>query len=267
MIIVLGSTGMLGSAVGKYFLKEYGEDNVMLSFRDKSLSYGKLSFHYDPIHNSPLPLETGDVVLNCIGTIKPFMKQDPEAARFINAVYPWRLSRQCDEIGASLIHITTDCVFSGNLGYYNENSAHDCLDDYGKSKSLGEPYNCMVIRTSIIGEEIHKNASLIEWAKSQKGKDISGFTNHLWNGITTTEYARVCDLIIKDKLYEEGLFHVFGETVNKYELLSMINDRFELGLNIRPVEATPPINRVLTTMKPLNKKLGILPLREQLQNM
>jgi dTDP-4-dehydrorhamnose reductase/intein/homing endonuclease len=162
-----------------------------------------------------------------------------------------------------------NCVFSGKEGKYTEESQHDALDDYGKSKSLGE--HCqkfgMLIRTSIIGEEIHKNASLIEWIKSQKGKEINGFTNHLWNGITTKQYAKICSQIIDENLYEKGLFHVFSDVVNKLELASFVNEKFDLGITIKPFETENPCDRTMSTVKDLNSKLTIPTIKEQIENL
>ena len=164
----------------------------------------------------------------------------------------------------SSLYITTDCVFSGRGGNYHEDSLHDCLDDYGKSKSLGEPENCMVIRTSIIGEEIHKNASLIAWVKSMKGKEANGFKNHLWNGVTTNHYAEICQKIIDDSLYEVGLFHVHSNTVDKYQLLKLINDRFGLNIKVNGVVTDVSVDRTLASKKPLVNKLNVKSIERQI---
>ena len=122
----------------------------------------------------------------------------------------------------------------------------------------------MVLRTSIIGEEIHKNASLIEWAKSMKGQTVKGFTNHMWNGITTTQYADICTQIIENNLYQRGLFHVFSDSVNKYELISAISDSLSLDLHIEAHEPLVPCNRTLKTAKDLMSSLTIPSIKQQL---
>jgi len=161
-----------------------------------------------------------------------------------------------------------NCVFSGEDGNYDEDSAHDASDDYGKSKSLGEPENCMVLRTSIIGPEVHNNASLISWVQAQGGKKINGFTNHLWNGITTLQYAKVCDQIISNNWYDEDLYHIYSPNiVNKFELVSMINDRYSVGANITPVEALVAIDRTMSTKKGLCAKLNIPELKDQIEQL
>jgi dTDP-4-dehydrorhamnose reductase len=158
-------------------------------------------------------------------------------------------------------------VFSGKDGDYVEDSPHDCLDFYGKSKSLGEPNNCMTIRTSIIGPEIHKNASLVEWVRSQEGNDIKGFTNHYWNGITTKQYASTCSQIIDNDLYELGLFHVFSNKLNKYELVKLIIEKYGLNIKIDPFETDCPCDRTMSTVKDLMSKLDIPSLDKQIEDM
>ena len=263
-ILVLGGTGMLGNAVGRYFLET--DHEIKLTCRNRKTMYGQDQdwLHFDLESAMKIDLEMiirdFDYVINCIGTIKPFMASDPILSRKINAVFPWELAKACSKSNAKLLHITTDCVFSGKDGKYVEASFHDALDDYGKSKSLGEPVSeCMVIRTSIIGEELHKNASLIAWAKTQKGKQVKGFTHHLWNGITTNWYAKICDRIITESMYEKGLFHVHAsDDVNKFEMMNYFNEKYDLGMLIQAVNnITPPTDRTLRSTKTLNEKLNI----------
>ena len=153
-VVILGSTGMLGNAVGNYFIEKYGEDNVFLSYRNKKVSYGKNIFFFDPLTSQMEDIPVCDYIVNCIGVIKPFMKEDMASAIYLNSLFPWLLANYCNANKYKLIHITTDCVFSGKQGKYTESSLHDALDDYGKAKYLGETSEAMVIRTSIIGEEI-----------------------------------------------------------------------------------------------------------------
>jgi dTDP-4-dehydrorhamnose reductase len=264
-ITVLGSTGMLGNAVGRYFAQQYGEDQVLLTYRNEKVAYGKQRLAFDPLLHALDVLPACDVLINCIGVIKPFMKGNTVNAIRINSLFPWQLADYCRQQGIRLFHITTDCVFSGREGNYTEQSLHDALDDYGKSKSLGEPDHAMVLRTSIIGEELHKGASLIAWVKQQAGKEANGFTNHWWNGVTTRQYAKVVDTILHNDWYEEGVFHVFSNRVNKYELVQMISDCFRLGVRLKPFEANPPCDRTLATVKALCGKLEIPGLERQIE--
>jgi len=264
-LLILGGTGLLGSAVTKYFLNNDKFDAVS-TCRNKNVGVDENAILYDALTDSLEVLPTDfDYVLNCIGVIIPFMKQDPIAAIKLNALLPWQVARWCNNNNMKLIHITSDCVFSGRAGKYIEEDLHDAIDAYGKSKSLGEcTTEAMVLRTSIIGEEVHKNASLIEWAKSQRGKTVSGFTTHMWNGVTTKEYAAICEKIISNNLYEKGLFHVHAkDDVSKYQMLECFNKKFDLNLDIN--EATPEsVDRTLRTSKELNGMLGIPTVEEMI---
>lgn len=270
-VYILGASGMLGSQVYGYFskLKDF---QVFWSTRNKgrpnSDSENDSYYEVDVLQEDLFELDNGidkvDYIINCVGVIKPFMKNNLENAIRINSLFPIELANFCEKNNVKLIHITTDCVFSGRNGQRSEDDPHDCLDEYGKTKSLGEPKNCMTIRTSIIGEEVDNNVSLIEWCKKQKDSTCNGFTNHLWNGITTLQYAKVCEQIIREDLYEMGLFHVFSNTVNKFDLLEIISDRFNLAIDINPLDTQAPCDRTLTSNKNLCKKLNIPSIKEQI---
>lgn len=280
-ILILGGTGMLGSAVGQYLQAREEKYSTFLTARDISLAYGKRGhwIKFDPTGKTQdaeshieavlerMP-RNPDCIINCIGTIKPFMSKNKIDSIYINSLFPHQLSETCKALGIRVINITTDCCFSGSKGSYRESSPHDAIDDYGKSKSLGEATsNSMCIRTSIIGPELHKQASLIAWAKAQAGKSVSGYRNHRWNGITCKQYADVCAQIINKDLYDEGLFHVHSDTVTKYQLLRLISERYELNLDISEIDAPEAIDRSLATEKPLMSKLSIPSLREQIMNL
>lgn len=255
-ILILGATGMLGHTVADYLIGRFDYDVTMTS---RNVISGYEGIYFDAL-TSDLGALGGpyDYVINCIGIIKPFMSADMEKSIQINALFPWALGKWCEQNGSRLIHITTDCVYSGAKGNYTESDPHDALDAYGKSKSLGEcPDYAMILRTSIIGPEIHKYASLVEWAKKQAGKTVKGFTTHLWNGITTLQYAKVCDKIMRQNLFEKGLYHIFAPTdVSKFEMMKMFDHRYELGLTVIPTQPHP-IDRTLRTEKELCSKLGI----------
>lgn len=267
-VLILGSTGMLGNAAARYFLNNENY-HVTTTYRNQAVAFTGNAIYFDILAGSLDKLPAGfDYVINCIGIIKPFMAQDPVAAIKINSLLPWQLAKWCNDHGMKLIHITTDCVYSGKKGKYVESDLHDALDDYGKSKSLGECVNeAMILRTSIIGEEIHKNASLVAWAKSQKGQTVGGFSTHLWNGITTDQYAVICDKIIQNGWYEKGLFHVFAkDDVTKLQLMQYFNEKFNLGLTIE--EKTPPaVDRTMRTEKELCAKLEIPTVKEMIDQL
>lgn len=265
-IIILGSTGLLGNTVTKYFLNNTKHE-ISYTHRDQKVKLENSSIYFDALNADFSILNEYDYVLNCIGIIKPFMLDDLEKNIYINSIFPRKLAEYCDKKNIKLIHITSDCAFSGKDGHYDEDSPHDCLDEYGKSKSLGEPQNCMVLRTSIIGEEIHKNASLISWAKSMKGKEINGFVNHWWNGITTKHYAEICNQIIEKDLFQKDIFHIFSTDITKCDLLRLIDKKYNLDLKIVEFNDKFSINRTLRTKKELISKIQIKHISKQVEEL
>tara|TARA_R110000822_G_scaffold160404_1_gene300582 strand:+ start:1212 stop:2018 length:807 start_codon:yes stop_codon:yes gene_type:complete len=264
-LLILGSTGMLGNAVTKHFSELEGFKVHVTHRGDMTLK--KDSIYFDASQPDFDTLPSVDYVINCIGTIKPFMSSNMPKSIQINAVFPYELAKYYSDKKTKVIHITTDCVFSGDDGNYSEESFHDCRDNYGKSKSLGEPTECMVLRTSIIGREIHKNASLVSWAISQKNKKVNGFTNHFWNGITTNQYAKCCQQIIENNLYETGTRHLFSNSVSKYELLETISNNLKLDLEISAFEAPQSCDRTLGTVHELCAELKIPTIKKQIEEM
>lgn len=172
-----------------------------------------------------------DVVVNCLGLIKPLAK-DPALAIELNSLFPQRLARYCDLSGARLVQISTDCVFSGRQGNYSEDSIPDPEDLYGRTKLLGEvtysPH--LTIRTSIIGRELGTKHNLVEWILSQRG-EVNGFANAVFSGLTTRALSRMLvSLLEVDDLH--GLLHLAGERVNKYDLLNLVVAHFGLDLTV-----------------------------------
>ena len=245
-IYVLGYTGMLGRYVHSYLI-DNGYDVLGLSRVDidaSSITEQKLFstfFH--------MGVTRDDIIINCIGTIKPMVdKHGTLNAIQVNSIFPHILANVCEGVGSKLIHITTDCVFSGNDGQYTEDSPHDCTDVYGKSKSLGEPSNCTVVRTSIIGEEFGTSRSLIEWVKSQDGKTVNGYLNHQWNGLTCLQVAKVFCNIIENNKYWMGVRHIYSpDSLNKYELVKSIASAHELNIEVLPVDGPSKCDRTLST--------------------
>jgi dTDP-4-dehydrorhamnose reductase len=175
------------------------------------------------------------VVVNCAGLIK----QRPEASEPLailqaNALVPQRLARWCDAVGARLIHISTDCVFSGRLGGYNEDNTPDPVDLYGLSKLLGEittePH--LTLRTSTIGPQLSGREGLFAWFVAQRGRTVQGYANAVFSGLTTLAFAQILDQIISGPPVLHGLFHVASPPISKYALLREIERRLALGITI-----------------------------------
>ena len=274
-VTVLGATGMLGNAVGQHMQRIYGRDEVLLTCRSNDgmvepmypgnwmefrLPHEKYTMH-------KIPSDT-EYVINCLGIIKPFIESTGVTNTIlINSVFPHVLAEHCQSRGIKLININTDCVYSGKKGLYTEDDEHDCQDLYGMSKVMGESTRCMTLRTSIIGNEMHKDASLVAWAKSQAGKQVRGFTNHLWNGVTTNTYARICERIMESDMYQNGIFHVFSNIVNKCELLGLLSEHFGLELDIEGCEPGAKCDRTLATNFPLNNQLMLPSIQDQIKEL
>lgn len=255
MIAILGSNGMLGGMLAhqQIFLEGETWEVPSSALRIEPASKTDIFYQLDKA-----VAKKATHVVNCIGAIKPkFKNRDILADNiFVNGVFPHILADWGETRSVPVIHITTDCVFDGAEGKYTESSPHNPLDVYGKSKSIGEPSNCMVLRTSIIGPEWGGNKrSLVEWLLSNEGGEIKGFTNHLWNGMTTMELSEKIDNIISDGLYEHGTFHLFSEDINKYDLLKNMIDVWGLNIKIEPVEAAQACDRTMRTEKGLMDKL------------
>ncbi len=282
-VALLAPTGMLGSMLYKEFKDKY---RLILVYRDpKKLailnrSYGGIRKHkrvrydlatlYDDYIDGFSTATIGqrakklisaigkvDAVINCAGITKPHSLKDPVVTMFINGALPHVLSTI---FGEKLIQITTDCAFSGVSGApYDEDSPKTPNDLYGLSKSLGEPQGSLVLRTSIFGPEIYGHTMLLDWFLGQEGKTVSGFTNHLWNGVTTKEFARVCDLIIRRRksFPKAGLFHIFSTSVSKYDMLVAFRKKYGVKVTIQKTRAAYAVDRRLKTEYSLCKNLTI----------
>lgn len=266
-ILILGGTGMLGQETVRYFTESGRYEVCHTSRRPDAAANGAL--YFDALTSPVEELPGGmDYALNCIGVIKPYMEKEPENAILLNAYFPWKLAGWCERHGTKLIHISTDCVYSGRDGRYTESSPHDALDAYGKTKSLGEcSAKAMVLRTSIIGEETSHFVSLVEWSKSMRGQRVQGYTTHLWNGLTTREYAKCCDKIMTNSWFEKGLYHIHAkDDVTKCTMLRYFDEKFDLGLTIE--EARPEgCDRTLRSEKELCAKLDIPTVKQMVSEM
>jgi len=178
-----------------------------------------------------------EFVINCAGVIKPrCVTGDPRELVRVNSILPHDLSQASNR----LIHVSTDCVFSGLHGQYTEDSPTDPLDHYGMSKALGEvvdQHNTLTLRTSIIGREVFNRYSLLEWVLSQKGKQVNGYVRALYSGVTTNELARIIKLVILEHPDLHGLYQVAGPEINKWHLLGVISRHFDLDLRVKPDES------------------------------
>lgn len=245
-ILIIGANGMLGSAVLRV-MAENTSYKVFGSIRSTSTKQhlpdqksiqilsGIDAEQHDSLVNL-LDYVRPDVVVNCIGIIKQKeMVSDPLVALPINSIFPHRLARLCKMVEARLIHISTDCVFSGLRGNYIESDPVDARDLYGISKAIGEvtyPYT-ITLRTSIIGHELYSSNSLLEWFLLQENK-CKGYRKAIFSGLPTVILAAIIrDYVIPNQDLT-GLYHVASEPVNKYELLKMVAKVYKKSIEIIP---------------------------------
>lgn len=264
-LIILGENGMLGTYIKKYFRLR---DTMKIICINRQIfdayidSIEKLEDILKPhLHNKT-------VVFNAIGAIPQVTSNSIDQYNKINTEFPHKLSTLCNLYGAKMIHPSTDCVYSGKRGNYIETDLHDEINAYGTSKSHGEPINCTVIRTSIIGEEVSSKKSLVEWVKSNISGEINGYANHYWNGITCLQYAKIVELIIQNNIFWQGVRHIYSPTVvSKYELVHMVNDIYKLNIKINKFEKGELIDKSLNSVYEENKLFKIPELKNQIMEM
>ncbi|WP_137885661.1 SDR family oxidoreductase [Pseudomonas sp. 2FE] len=248
-VLVLGVTGMLGGAVFKVFDQDAAHEvwgtlrspASLRYFADKQ--HSRLLVGVDALDQDALirALERvrPDVVVNCIGLIKQLADaKDPLTALPINAMLPHRLARLCGLAGARLIHVSTDCVFSGRKGMYAEADLSDAEDLYGKSKFIGELHempHAITLRTSIIGHELGSNYALIDWFLSQSGP-VKGYAKAVFSGLPTVELARVMRDYVIPTPELHGLYHVSVEPIDKLSLLRLVAEVYGKKIQIIPDE-------------------------------
>jgi dTDP-4-dehydrorhamnose reductase len=257
---ILGSTGMLGSALTKELTTS---NNEVVEFNRKSRSVvpGNKVISFDvsrEINSNHLKREPKfDYIINAIGLIKQRMQDesvsDREMAFLINSDLPAFLNDFSVSTSTPIIQIGTDCVFRGDKGNYDETSEFDCNDLYGLSKVNGESrsQSLMTIRSSIIGHEISSKVSLLDWFLSQnKGANVRGYTNHFWNGVTTMDFARVVDGVIKNENFSSGVVHLVPRNhLSKFELLKEIARSFDrTDIHVEPANTEISVDRTLSTI-------------------
>jgi dTDP-4-dehydrorhamnose reductase len=178
-----------------------------------------------------------EVVVNCVGIVKQRpAAEDPVASLTVNSLFPHRLARACRIGGIRLVHLSTDCVFSGRRGAYTEEDPPDATDLYGRSKLLGEVTGegCLTLRTSMIGRELSGSQGLLEWFLAQRGQTVRGFRRALFSGLTTPALAsRIVD-VIEQQPDLSGLWHVASDKISKHDLLCLIRDTMSLDVTIEP---------------------------------
>jgi dTDP-4-dehydrorhamnose reductase len=248
-ILILGGDGMLGHRLLRQFAPNH-ETRVTVrqsleAYRscrlfDRANTYDEIDAR-DP---AALPKVLGEfrpeAVINAVGVIKQRPgARDSVLSIEVNSLFPHYLARLCEARGAHLIHLSTDCVFSGGKGNYAETDHPDPVDTYGFSKLLGEVIRpeALTLRTSMIGIEIARKTGLVEWFLSQRGKMIKGYRKAIFSGFTTAELARIIEHLLTAHPKAAGLYHVSAAPISKFDLLSGLNSKLSLDIRITPDDA------------------------------
>jgi dTDP-4-dehydrorhamnose reductase len=247
-LLIIGGDGMLGHQLWKHFraLSSCFDTRVTLrrdfkDYRHYNLFHPDHSYSSVDVRNFQRLIEVfadfkPNVVINCVGIVKqrPTAK-DSVVSIEINALLPHKLSILCEAINARLIHPSTDCVFSGQRGNYTQEDSPDPSDLYGQTKLLGEVNqpNTVTLRTSIIGFELDRKASLVEWFINST-QPVKGFQCVMYNGLSTIEISSLIEKIITEFPHLHGLHQVSSQPISKYELLCLVKEKFNLSTEIIP---------------------------------
>lgn len=266
-VLVLGVTGMLGNAVFRVFEKDASHEVWGTLRSGAALRHFpeacriRLLPGVDVLDHDTLVAVMArvrpQVVINCVGLIKQLSDaKDPLTALPINGMLPHRLGHLCALAGARLIHVSTDCVFSGSKGYYLESDLSDAEDLYGKSKFIGELHeltHAITLRTSIIGHELNSHYALVDWFLSQEER-VKGFSRAIFSGLPTVEMARVMKDFVLPHPELNGLYHVAASPISKLELLQLVRTQYGKQIEIQP-DDTLVIDRSLNAEQ-FNKATG-----------
>lgn len=248
-VLILGGEGMLGHKVFQVLDRRF---ECLATFQDAAGLWTRYPMYESVDRNrtlggvDALKFDTvvrafsrvrPDVVINCIGIVKQLKEaKDPVISIALNSLFPHQLADLCEAAGARLIHMSTDCVFSGRKGRYTEADMPDPEDLYGRTKLLGEVDRpgCLTIRTSILGRDFVKESALLEWFLGQRGKRVRGYTRAIYTGFPTQVLARIMGDLIADYPDLSGLYHVASSPISKYDLLVGIRDAMGLDIEIEP---------------------------------
>ena len=243
-VLILGGAGMLGH---KLIQRWQGELEIAATIRTTAAKSPLRALGLDvPLYEGVTAEKLSTVegaiadfrpnaVVNCIGIVKQLKEaKDPALSIRLNALFPHLAAKVCEQHGARLIHISTDCVFSGAGGPYSEDDVADANDLYGRTKRLGEVETAgsCTLRTSIIGRQLNRGTGLLEWFLQHPGPAIGGYRHALYTGITTLAFADILRRIIVVDGQLEGLWHVSSDAISKFELLNIVSDVYDKQIRI-----------------------------------
>ena len=247
--LILGGSGMMGHKLWQIFDPEF---ETFVTLRKSLSGYSQYGLFQEARTIAGVSAQELDsvaraldkvrpaVVVNCLGIVKQAEEaKDPLMTIWTNALFPHQLARLCQERDCCLIHISTDCVFSGRKGDYGENDLPDAEDLYGRTKFLGEVSyeNCLTLRTSMIGRELETSHGLIEWFLSQEGRTVDGYTRAIFSGFTTNALSEIIAKIVDEQPEMYGVWHIASYPISKFDLLSLVKKVYGLNIGIQRDEA------------------------------
>jgi len=263
-VLVLGGEGMLGHKVFEVLSRRFDTSATFLDpngpwrefpqyagVPEARLLGGVDALRFETVV-AAVEQARPDAVINCVGIIKQLKEaSDPILTITLNSLLPHRLAALCTGRGARLVHMSTDCVFSGRKGgAYSEDDLPDPEDLYGRSKLLGEVDRpgCLTIRTSIFGRDFLKQDALLEWFLSNRGRRVKGYRNAVYSGFPTQVLARIIGDLLAAQPALGGLVQIASAPVSKYALLTMLKEALALDVEIEPFD-DPPCDRSLSAAR------------------
>lgn len=245
-VLILGGTGTLGHKLWQMWRKRF---NVWVTSRAEYDAYARYelfdperflagveALDFDSVIRAVAEIRP-DVVVNAVGIVKQVPSaKDPLVSLSVNSLLPHRLALLCRSRGARLVHVSTDCVFSGRKGMYTEDAVADAEDLYGRSKLLGEVTGpgCLTLRTSLLGRELASSHGLLEWFLGSRGGRVQGYSRAIYSGFPTATLAEILADVIERFPGLSGLYHVSSDPISKYALLELIRDAYRLPVEIEP---------------------------------
>ena len=263
-ILILGADGMIGHKIAQSL-----EDFELILASRKSISSKSIGIIKGEmvLHNlitdsldSLLDNITPDVIINCVGiTTRRGVEENIAHTRLLNSGLPYKLNSWVNSNSRKLIHFSTDCVFSGSKGNYQDYDLPDAEDLYGTTKAAGEVdgSNTLTIRCSMIGRELYNFTELFEWLIKNKNKKIEGYSKVLYSGITTVRMGKILNQILKKNLNLSGIYNISSTPISKFDLLVKLSNAFNLNVEVKQ-NINNKSNKVLISEK-FTEITGIYP--------
>jgi dTDP-4-dehydrorhamnose reductase len=245
-VLILGGTGMLGHKLYQVFGRSFDSWATVRAIPRAAVDSGifdpsRLISGVDALEGDSvvgaIEKVRPDVVVNAMGVVKQSsVIDDPIATVTVNALLPHQLAAACRASGVRLVHISTDCVFSGRKGMYTEADPADADDFYGRSKLLGEVTSpgCLTVRTSLIGRELATRRGLVAWLLGNQGRTVKGYTQAIFSGFPTLIFAEILAECISRHPALSGLHHISSDPINKFDLLCLVRDAYRIAVEIEP---------------------------------